>query len=366
MGLFGKSDYNIGLKGTPEEVRSRVQVSQPYAKKLKVLEGCLDAYKAERADNLRAFFESYLDHKRSLGEVKGMPTSVNEGFVVLLAEPLLNLAEKSTDPEKTLRGLTQGMTPFYKNVTLTLALLYARSAGAWPVARKFLEGQIDPDDTGYSGPVAKVRARAQLDTSWPPKASVVDGCLRAFDEGKPEHLKAFIGGYLEFKRSGGYIEQMRTQGMDEGIKNLFTKPVVRLLEKAKDPLETVHMLLTDLNDFYRQTALDLLLREASSETNSWFAAGALLDAGADPNAGGGRPLASAFNKGDEKIITLLYRYGADFDKIPAFAAKDCPQFETAAAEWKSKLSGKAIPVTPVNTSTPLPASAGKPPKKLEL
>lgn len=376
MGLFGKSDYDIGLKGSTEDVAARAKVDQNYDKKLNLVGGCVEAFLQGRQDNLRAFFASYLDFKRGQGKMSPDPLSMRSdgGFDNLIAAPFLGVLERQADQWRALAGLTQGLSPYYRDAVMALALRHARNTQVWPAAQAYLEKMIDIDDTGYKGPAEKVRLRAGYDSGWVAKVPLLQGCIKAHQEGNSENLGAFIGGYLALKRHNGNIEQMRTAQMDEGIRNLFTRPLVRLLEDSKDPVGTIGALLSGLNDYYREAALGFLLREAAGESNSWFVTNALLEAGADPNASGGWPLLSALFKDnpakeDEKIITLLHRFGADFDKVPAFLS-NAAGYRQRAEEWKKRLDGKPV-LPPANTNAPLPSPSPAPapvkaPKKLEL
>ncbi len=202
-------------------------------------------------------------------------------------------------------------------------------------------------ETGLNGKPEKVREKALVDSEYTKKIELVEGCMKAFDEGRPENFRTFLGAYLEFKRKSGSLDKIMTEGMDEGIVNLASRPLMRLIEKSQTPAQTIESLTTGLSPYYRQVALDLALREASGKANSWFVVEAVLAAGADANAGGGRPLASAIRNDNTRIAGILFTHGADFDKVPAFAEAG---HATKAAALKEKFAAaaaqKAAAVTP--------------------
>ncbi len=206
-------------------------------------------------------------------------------------------------------------------------------------------------DTGYNGKPEKVRERALADTEYTKKIELVEGCIKAFDEGRPENFRAFLGAYLEFKRKNGSLDKITKEGMDDGIVNLASRPLMRLIEKSQTPAETIASLTLGLSPYYRQAALDLALREAAGKAASWFVVEAVLAAGADVDTGGGRPLASALRNDNTRIANILFTHGADFDKVPLFGE---PDHAAKAAALKEKFAAAAAQ-KPANVNAETPA-----------
>lgn len=171
-------------------------------------------------------------------------------------------------------------------------------------------------EAGENGAPADVRKASQRDGDWETKHKLVQGCVAAFEDGRPDNLRAFVMGYLEFKRGNGNVDKIETGGLDGGFNNLICKPILHLLERQQDPTAVLATLTRDMSAYYKQLMLDIVLRHACS-TNSWMVAPVLIDAGADINTGRGRPLASAGREGHVKIARLLIDAGADIDMARA-------------------------------------------------
>lgn len=367
LGKFGKSDEKIGLAGPVKKIREKALVDCPYNEKLELLSGCVCAFEKGAPENLQTFLLSYLEFKQQRGRVSDTGDfKMDDGFAFLVAQPVLELIEKSKDPDATISAITAKMSFFYKQLTLRIALRQAETEGRI-AAKTALEFYGEPEDIGYKGPLEKIRAKALADENYNKKTGLLTGSLKAFDEGRPENLRAFIGAYLEFKRKKGDIAELDTKAMNEGFIELVSKPILYLIEKSKSPAQTIASVVADMSDFYKQVTLDLVLREACcSNAGSWFAAEAVLDAGADPNTGNHRALANAVNNKDTRIIEALYRYGANMAAV------------AGGESFKEKFSGKDVigkkPLTTsfsaahqkqeAKTEPQIPPS--KPPKRLEF
>lgn len=153
---------------------------------------------------------------------------------------------------------------------------------------------------------------AKLANAWEAKTSLLQGCITAFENGRPENLRAFIMSYLELRRADGTIAHIETGGLIKGLSELVGAPVMQLLEKQQDPTRALETLSADMSAYYRQIMLDISLRE-SARNNSWMVVPVLLAAGADVNAGRGRPLANAGTDQHIKIAEILLAAGADVD-----------------------------------------------------
>ena len=167
-------------------------------------------------------------------------------------------------------------------------------------------------EAGEKGTTADVRAASQRDGDWNTKEKLVQGCIAAFEDSRPENLRAFIMGYLEFKRKGGGVDNIETGGLDGGFDNLVCKPVLHLLERQQNPAQVLVTLTNEMSPYYKQLMLDIVLRHACA-TNSWMVVPVLVEAGADINTGRGRPLANAGREGHLKIVTALLAAGADIE-----------------------------------------------------
>lgn len=170
-------------------------------------------------------------------------------------------------------------------------------------------------DTGFSDRIDEIFYLAQTDISYNVKIPLLEGCMQAFGEGRPQPMRAFLKGYLEFKRHKGSLTDILSTKMDDGISNLVARPAMLLVEKSHTPKETLETLGAELSAFFRSALHDLVLRESVLH-GSWPAAEAALDLGADPNAAKGRPLINALSKGDHRLMELLFLRGARIDRIP--------------------------------------------------
>lgn len=165
---------------------------------------------------------------------------------------------------------------------------------------------------GEHGAPADVRKASQRDGDWDTKEKLVQGCVIAFEDGRPENLRAFLMGYLEFKRANGNVDKIEAGGLDKGFDGLVCKPILHLLERQQDPAGVLATLTTDMSAYYKQLMLDIVLRHAAA-TNSWMVVPVLIEAGADINTGRGRPLASAGREGHVKIARQLIDAGASIE-----------------------------------------------------
>ena len=242
-------------------------------------------------------------------------------------------------------------------------------------------------DTGKQGKLADIAAEARKETGdWKIRKNLLDGCVAAFREGKPENLACFLANYLSLKREVGDVTKLANGPMDEGFKGLVAKPSCLLIEESNKPMETLDLLSKNMSPYFKQVFLDLILREATASQGA-YAAQIVLDAGADPNTGSGRPVANAVLRQDHKTIELLYRYGADFTKQPENLKEGLPEKITQAFEEckrknlsvdfgrsaekidmvaKETTRVKPPPLRKLNTEVPGESTAQTTPKKLNL
>ncbi len=178
-------------------------------------------------------------------------------------------------------------------------------------------------ETGLLGTSKAVYAAAQINGSggWSSKADLMEGCVEAFEQDRPDNLRAFIMGYLEFKRAHGYVTKVETKGIDDGFVHLVCDPLMLLLEKKKDPAAVLATLTDDMSPYYKQLMLDLLIRRCAM-TNSWMVAPVVLAAGADVNAGRGRSLSNTARRGYVKMTQMLLEHGADIQQARALVDDD--------------------------------------------
>lgn len=194
--------------------------------------------------------------------------------------------------------------------------------------------------TGAGFDMDNIRKAAQLDGDWDTKETLMQGCVAAFEDGRPENLRTFIMAYLEFKRGGGAVDRIETGGLDAGFENLISKPVLHLLERQQDPSAVLDTLSREMSVYYKQIMLDIVLRHAAS-TNSWMVVPVLITAGADVNAGRGRPLASAGREGHVKVVQQLLQAGANIDAARTHtSAKNMDVFEKTIRAAQSAQQGK--------------------------
>lgn len=218
----------------------------------------------------------------------------------------------------------------------------SRAAKNYPLSR----------EAGEKGLPADVHAAAQRDGSWDTKENLVQGCVAAFEKGHADNLRAFVMGYLEFKRAGGAVDKIETSPLDDGLVGLICKPVLHLLERQQHPAKVLETLTSAMSPYYKQLLLDVVLRHACV-SNSWMVVPVLLEAGADVNTGRGRPLLNAARAGHVKIVTLLLQAGANIESARALTNNENKDpFEKSI----TACTGASAPTaTPVATETVLQA-----------
>lgn len=191
-------------------------------------------------------------------------------------------------------------------------------------------------EAGAQGDAGEVYKSAQRDGDWDTKEKLLQGCIAAFEDGRPENLRSFIMGYLEFKRAGGGVDKVEKGGLDAGFEGLVCKPILHLLERQSEPQVMLDTICAQMSPYYKQLMLDVVLRHACA-SNSWMVVPVLITAGADINAGRGRPLASAGREGHLKIVRILLDSGADvamaFDRTDA---KNLAAFEKSILACQGK------------------------------
>lgn len=208
-------------------------------------------------------------------------------------------------------------------------------------------------DCGLSGAPAEIRAQAMAEGNYMQKLPLLQGCLEAFDAGRPENLRHFLAAYLEFKRANGNTAKLHAEGVDDGFVALVSKPVTILVERSTAPLDTLEAITQGLSEFYRQVVLDIGLRHAVTE-GAWSATEAYLKAGADPNCGQGRALYNAVRNNHGRIVQQLAAHGADFDALPPFASPGYAA-QLAAAKARYLAATAPQPDSPPADSTPAAA-----------
>ncbi len=220
------------------------------------------------------------------------------------------------------------------------------------------------EETGYQGSPDSVAEGARwMPGDYDKKVPLLKGAMRAFREGRPENLRAFLGSYLAFKSALGSFISIDKKDMDEGTTTLIATPVVQLLEESATPAETVATIAVDLPPYYAQILLDVSLRYACRQ-NSFYAVEALLETGADVNSYSGRALLIACGKNNQRIGAILLRYAPDIgltrrEQYNANAPEALAKFDAFIANAKiyplpESKAGLKLPGgdTPVAQQTP--------------
>ena len=204
-------------------------------------------------------------------------------------------------------------------------------------------------EVGLLGAAEAVYAASQINGNggWSCKIELMKGCIDAFEQGRPANLRAFVMGYLEFKRAQGYVTKIETEGIDDGFVHLVCDPLMLLLEKQKDPQAVLATLTDEMSPYYKQVMLDLIIRRCAM-TNSWMVAPIVLAAGADANTGRGRSLCNSAHRGYTKLTQILLEHGADIEQARALVDdENIPDFD------KTIQAAKAL----IAASTAKPSSA---------
>lgn len=162
--------------------------------------------------------------------------------------------------------------------------------------------------TGYAlgrqGTPAAVFEFARTSDGWEYKHETLEGAMDAYLAGETENLRQFLTGYLDLKRANGSISKMFNSTIDDGFLNLFADPMMRLMERSLDPAKTFEDITGQWSAFYRQIALDFILRRAAA-ANSDIVADCAIKLGADINAHNGRPLSVAISNRADRTSRLL-------------------------------------------------------------
>ncbi len=189
--------------------------------------------------------------------------------------------------------------------------------------------------------------------------------LRTFETGLNGTLAdirtaAQMGGNWEYKREDGSISNIETQSLDGGLTHLVGKPLVHLLERQKNPAQTLEILTEEMSAYYKQMLLDIVLRHAANQ-HSWMVVPVLLAAGADINTGRGRPLFSALRNGNLRMAHILIDAGADVDMALRLAAREDDDDDiTAATQTLRLLRGDTDTAAQDNFETGTPPVASSP------
>lgn len=128
----------------------------------------------------------------------------------------------------------------------------------------------------------KTYRRAQASGNYTSKISLMQSCVETFKAGKPDDLRAFLTGYLEFKRASGQFK------IDEGYKALVILPVLSLMEVSDAPADVLSSVTEEMSAPFRQFVCDAVLSVARGRSDEMVLK-ALMSLGADSNAFTGRP-----------------------------------------------------------------------------
>lgn len=160
---------------------------------------------------------------------------------------------------------------------------------------------------GLNGTLSGITALAEQGGDYNHKLSLVEGCVEAFHQGRPENIRAFIASYVRFK-----IADAKTTP-DSGYEHLLTRPLVRLC-KTNDPnnVQVIQDALSNLPADIQKNMLNICLRHICHDglDNS---VEDFVKAGASVDAGGGRPVLNAYKQNNINILATLHRLGANFN-----------------------------------------------------
>lgn len=197
----------------------------------------------------------------------------------------------------------------------------------------------------------KVRKKAMRNCPYTEKLEEVKTHMELFRRGRPESFRAFISGYMDFKRGDKQYK------LDDGYANLVILPVMSLIESAPEPTAALKEATGHLSPDYRQFIMDNALTLAAN-CNSRATAEALLAAGADPNAHGGQPLFAAVRQGHQSMIELLAAQKTlDWDlRLPEETRENTEKRQAARAKFAP---AAPKPAAPAEEPAPVPkAQAG--------
>ena len=229
-----------------------------------------------------------------------------------------------------------------------------RNAKKYPLSR----------DAGEHGTPENAYVAAQRDGGggWTSKKELLAGCVAAFEAGRPQNLRSFVTGYLEFKRANGSVSKMETEGIDDGFVGLLCDPIMLLLEKQKEPAAVLETLTREMSPYYKQILLDLVLRRCAM-TNSWMVMPVIIAAGADVNAGRGRALSNTGRRGFVQLTRILLDAGADIGMARALLEAENKQ---DALDAFIKTIAAAKGTTPAPDVSAQEGAADEPPAKLVI
>lgn len=162
-------------------------------------------------------------------------------------------------------------------------------------------------ETGLNGPLARISLLAGQGGDYNKNLTLVEGCVDAFHQGRPENIRAFLTSYVLYK-----VADDKTVP-DSGYEHLMTRPLIRLC-KLNDPNnpKIIQEALSNLPPDLKKTMLNICLREVCHD-NLEDSVEDFVKAGASVDAGGGRPVYNAYKQNNINILATLHRLGANFN-----------------------------------------------------
>lgn len=139
FGLFNKkaSPYSAakGQYAAATEIKQlAAQAVNDWSVKQPLLQGAIAAFEEGRPENLQAFLSGYLEFKRARGSVEELEKKgMDDGLTNLVGKPVVLMLEKQPDPARVLQQLTDGLSPYYRQLMLDIALRRCCSTNSWMV-----------------------------------------------------------------------------------------------------------------------------------------------------------------------------------------------------------------------------------------
>lgn len=154
---------------------------------------------------------------------------------------------------------------------------------------------------------ALIEKMASLGGGYDRKTEMLKAATAAFHDGDPAPLRAFMRGYLRFKRGEEF-----SRSINDGYMKLVVEPVIEILKKHPRPQEALQQVFAATEPRDREAALSLVLRQACAKLGHVGLCRDIIAAGADPQTMSNRPLVNALSAGHTDVALMLCReHGAN-------------------------------------------------------